>query len=286
MYFSFEEPENSDVQDRFRQIIDAVISDTCKRGGIKLQVLETRFSELIESSFKRTFGFKLLDYLTKHPDKFTMYKHAANQWKVDLTGHNLPVHTKRRKKGKQKTASKRNTQVEDFDVSIFYKEQEEKVKMDEIQDEEPDIFVQDEEPDNIAMFHSTESLSHAAEDWEGWEEDCNDGYTEDHHILTDDEGEKIIKHVHEEKTSYPNASTSIELPTDTVRHTFPKKQEIVNTEMSSLSFPKSKVLARDNTIENKETKKPESQGYDTSSCLLYTSPSPRDLSTSRMPSSA
>ena len=51
--------------------------------------------------------------------------------------------------------------------------------------------------------------------------------------------------------------------------------------------------AEKNTDTREETKKPEQKpreededGDSSSSCLLYTSPSPRDLSTSRMPSSA
>ena len=40
----------------------------------------------------------------------------------------------------------------------------------------------------------------------------------------------------------------------------------------------------ENTTENHELDTPENENVD--ACLLYTSPSPRDLSTSRMPSSA
>ena len=52
----------------------------------------------------------------------------------------------------------------------------------------------------------------------------------------------------------------------------------VNAQESQADLGQIKVPNPSTYIENYE--------YDAASCLLYTSPSPRDLSTSRMPSSA
>ena len=46
-----------------------------------------------------------------------------------------------------------------------------------------------------------------------------------------------------------------------------------------------KSIGNDSEVEGEEDEENEEE-HDESTCLLYTSPSPRDLSTSRMPSSA
>ena len=54
------------------------------------------------------------------------------------------------------------------------------------------------------------------------------------------------------------------------------EEALENTELQTIEEPKELFVARGVSIEAK----------DSTYCLLYTSPSPRDLSTSRMPSSA
>ena len=49
----------------------------------------------------------------------------------------------------------------------------------------------------------------------------------------------------------------------------------------TIQVKRKKIINAESLSDNKATK-----NYSTNTCLLYTSPSPRDLSTSRMPSSA
>lgn len=88
-----------------------------------LQKLETEINNIFGSSFKKLVGMKLLHYLRRFPEKFNIYQTNAKQWKVLLVVNSLPVPFKKRKKSKHaKVLSKKTPNVEDFDISLIYPE--------------------------------------------------------------------------------------------------------------------------------------------------------------------
>ena len=73
-------------------------------------------------------------------------------------------------------------------------------------------------------------------------------------------------------------------PTDVVRSLLEKGGLLDKTERPSIAIGKAKLEKE--KLAKAKTKDEENDISKAESCLLYTSPSPRDLSTSRMPSSA
>lgn len=73
---TFLEPENRDLFERSRQLVNEVIIDICgnSRSGIYLDELETQIECLFGDSFEDTVGLKLLEYLAQNKDNFTTYK--------------------------------------------------------------------------------------------------------------------------------------------------------------------------------------------------------------------
>lgn len=112
------------MANKSRQLINEVIIDLCgSRGGLNLQLLETHFRHLFSSSFKKTTGLKLIEYLRKNTSIFALYQPNGKQWKVMLVGHHRPNLVKRKKhkiKKSQKTISREKIKVEEFDIRSVY----------------------------------------------------------------------------------------------------------------------------------------------------------------------
>lgn len=105
-----------------RQLINEVIIDLCgRRGGLNLQLLETHFRRLFNSSFKKTTGLKLINYLINNTNKFTLYQVNGKQWKVMLAEHERPKLVNRKKHNiSRKTLSREKIKVEEFDITSIY----------------------------------------------------------------------------------------------------------------------------------------------------------------------
>lgn len=105
-----------------RQLINEVIIDLCgSRGGLNLQRLETHFRRLFNSSFKKTTGLKLINYLINNTNKFTLYQPNGKQWKVMLVEHERPKLVNRKKHNiSRKTLSREKIKVEEFDITSVY----------------------------------------------------------------------------------------------------------------------------------------------------------------------
>nr|XP_022319815.1 uncharacterized protein LOC111122363 [Crassostrea virginica]XP_022319816.1 uncharacterized protein LOC111122363 [Crassostrea virginica]XP_022319817.1 uncharacterized protein LOC111122363 [Crassostrea virginica] len=145
------EPENEDVKGKSRHIIDAVIIDTCgRRDGINLQLLETRFNDLFHSSFRKTVGLKMLEYLRKSTDKFTIYQNKSKQWNVKLVKNTSSIKKKRNKKQDYAMALNRNATDEDVDVSPTGL----------LKDTEPSTRVNKNYPENFEAFQIYENPCH------------------------------------------------------------------------------------------------------------------------------
>lgn len=112
------------MANKSRQLINEVIIDLCgSRGGLNLQLLETHFRHLFSSSFKKTTGLKLIEYLRKNTNIFALYQPNGKQWKVMLVEHHRPNLVKRKKHKitkSQKTISREKIKVEEFDIRSVY----------------------------------------------------------------------------------------------------------------------------------------------------------------------
>ena len=95
--------------------------------------------------------------------------------------------------------------------------------------------------------------------------------------------EDLIKN----KTTSSPTKTSVELPKDLSSNVMPKKVVSSGTDVAQNISPASSAPSlRDFMNFNPDNDLVEYNASLLNICLLYTSPSPRDLSTSRMPSSA
>lgn len=112
------------MANKSRQLINEVIIDLCgSRGGLNLQLLETHFGRLFSSSFRKTTGLKLIEYLKTNTNIFVLYQPNGKQWKVMLVEDHRPNLVKRKKHKlakSQKTISREKIKVEEFDIASVY----------------------------------------------------------------------------------------------------------------------------------------------------------------------
>lgn len=165
------------MSEETRHIIDAIITNLCgNEDGMNLQRLEIHFRDLFRDSFKSKIGIKLLQYLIKNNDQFTVNQVKSGQWKVYLAGcKSFKKSTMQRKIKQKRDQIRKPIQVEEFDIKHFYPHQE-------FQNEETDqICVQLDVSANddsvIAKDHSDQGLqsrdssTHLQDDIRNWDDD-------------------------------------------------------------------------------------------------------------------